>query len=193
MSVTQEPRGLTWINNVNMATFGSLISQVCWLIGSVVFTGLACYLMTRVDFYDQVGAVVEGTTMRQMVLISRETMRQLGNTLALALLAAWTGKTVAGVFDSNNKRKTHPAYAEVLKAEAEGKVSGAAAAAVISEKAADAKAARTTREHPALSAIEEVKKPSVVNIENAEKVEVPADPAETDDQVQWADGRRGLL
>lgn len=125
---TKEPAGLAFINNMNMATFGPLISQVCWLVGSLAFTWLACFLMTRPDYYTAVGAF-DDHGLRQMVMVSRETTRALGNSLATLLLAAWTGKTIAGVVESNNKRKSAPEYATVLEAKAKveaAKVSGPA-------------------------------------------------------------------
>jgi len=149
MGYTEEGPGLRWINNLNTATFGSVVSQVCWLVGSFAFTGCAVWLMTRVDFYDAVGAADENG-LRQMVLISRETMRQLGFAVAGALIAGWTGKTWAGVADSNLKRKASPDYAPVLEAKERGAVAGAAAAALIKrEAAAPYPPSPTTREHPA--------------------------------------------
>ncbi len=165
MTVTLEPRGLNWINNINTNAFGSVVSQACWFIGSIGFTVLACYLMTRSDVWLPVG-VLDEHGVRQMVLLSRETTRGLGNNLAGLLLAAWTGKTIAGVVDSNNKRKANPAYAEVIEAKERGKASGAAAALVLSETALDAKSARgnglPTKEHPAI----------VVNAEDQASVKV---------------------
>ncbi len=146
MPVTEEPRGLNWINNVNMSTFGSLVSQACWFLGSTALTLVACYLLTREDFYTAVGAW-DAKGYRQLILMSRETMRAAGQALAYALLAAWTGKTVAGVVDSDRKRRAHPAFAEVVKAKEEGKAAGAAAALVLKEQVLDAKAARETKEH----------------------------------------------
>lgn len=177
MPVTEEPRGLNWINNINTNAFGSLTTQTCWFIGSTALTFVACYLMTREDTYEAVGAVIEGTTLRQMVMHSRETMRQLGNGLALALLAAWGFKTGAGVVDSQNKRKANPAYAEVVKAETEAKITSTAAALALKEAAKDTQALRDagisnlTVERPAI-------KPP-----NGETVEEPA----------WADGKQGIL
>ncbi len=129
--ITQEPRGLRFINNVNMATLGSITTNVCWFAGSSALTAVACILLLRQDYH-----LANGT------LVIVEMQRQLGLTLAGFLLGAWTGKTVAGVVDSNNKRTAHPDYAPVLEAKERGKVAGAAAAAVIAEKAADMQAAR---------------------------------------------------
>ncbi len=117
MTYTQEPRGLQVVNNVNVNAVGALTTNACWFIGSVALTVVTCILLLRKD--------PNGVTMTGF------------------LLAAWGGKSVAGVVDSNNKRKTSPAYAPVIKAAEEGRVAGAAAAAVVAEKSADLQAART--------------------------------------------------
>lgn len=152
MAYTDEPRGLKVINNLNTNAFGSIISQACWFFGSTLLTLWACYMMSRDDYYIPVGAYLEGVKgvgpYRQMILVSLQQTRDMGVHLADALLLAWTGKTVAGVVDSQGKRKTHPDYAPVLEAEAKGKAAGAAAIAVIAEQAKDAAAARAmTMEH----------------------------------------------
>ncbi len=116
MPYTQEPRGLQVVNNVNTTAVGALTTNLCWFLGSVSLTVVSCILLLRAD--------------------------PTGLTLSGFLLAAWGGKSVAGVVDSNNKRKTNPAYAPVIKAAEEGRVAGAAAAAVIAEKSADLQAAR---------------------------------------------------
>jgi hypothetical protein len=168
MAVTEEPRGLNWINNINTNAFGSLNSQACWFVGSVAFTLLACYLMTRPDEWMPVGATDENGV-RQMVMMTRETTRNLGNLLAQSLLLAWTGKTVAGVVDSQQKRKANPAYAEVLKAETEAKVTSTATALALKEAAKDADALRKagiahlTGERPALDPIPPKKDPAALD------------------------------
>jgi len=78
----------------------------------------------------------------KLLVGATEQHRQAGIFLAGILVAAWTGKTVAGVVDAQNKRKTNPAYAEIIKAQAEGKVAGAAAANVLAEAKKDAEALR---------------------------------------------------
>lgn len=107
MAFTDEPPGLSFINNVNMAAFGPLVSQVCWLVGSLAFTAQACILLGRGDAN--------------------------GMTLAGLLLAAWTGKTAAGIIDSQQKRTADPRYVEVLKAKAEAEGAKVAAAAAIKD------------------------------------------------------------
>lgn len=113
MPVTQEPRGLKFLNNLNPNTFSAVAGEFRWTFGSVVFTVLACFLMTRFDRYEAVGAFVEGLKspqgqpLRQMVLVSHETVRQLGNALTLALLGAWTLKTGLGVTEAHLKRKVY--------------------------------------------------------------------------------------
>ena len=147
MPVTLEPRGLNWINNVNTNAFGSLTTQLCWVLGSIAFTALACYLMSRGDYYAAVGALDENGT-RQLVMITRETTRNLGSGLATALLVAWGAKTAAGVVDSNNKRQSHPAYAPVLEAKAKGQAAAAVDSAVAAALVTKAANEAITREHP---------------------------------------------
>lgn len=150
MAYTQEPKGLTWINNCNPNALSIIVSQICWLAGSLAFTALVWWLMTLLDYYSPVG-VPDANGARQMVLISRETMRQGGAALAFALLGAWTGKSIVGAVDAQNKRKLHPDAAPALEAQERGKVAGAAAAVVLAEQAADMKSARAatlTSEHP---------------------------------------------
>ncbi len=109
MAYTQEPKGLVWINNTNVNAVGALTTNACWFIGSVSLTAVACITLLRKD--------------------------PNGLTLAGFLLAAWGGKSVAGVVDSNNKRKADPAYAPVVEATERGRVAGAAAATVLAEQA----------------------------------------------------------
>ncbi|HEV8178364.1 MAG TPA: hypothetical protein VGP44_11850 [Gemmatimonadales bacterium] len=157
MPYTPEPRGLAFINNLNTASFGSLVTNACWFLGSSALTTVACMLLLREDYH-----LANGT------LVIVEMQRQLGLTLSGFLLGAWTGKTVAGVADAHSKRQADPRYAEVLEAKERGKVSGAAAAVVIAEKAADMQAARNgvmTGEHPAQQPVVQV------NAEQGSRVE----------------------
>jgi hypothetical protein len=137
--VTEEPRGLNWINNINPSAFGVIVSQLCWFIGSVCFTWVAQVLMLRQD----------GPALINGMPISHDSHRQLGFLLAGALLAAWTGKTAANVVDQQLKRKANPDYVPVAEAIERGKVAGAAAAAVVKEAAKDAAAARAIYNGPA--------------------------------------------
>lgn len=174
MPYTDEPKGLAVLNNINMATLGSLVTNLCWLVGSLKFTWVVSEMLR----------VKDPAAISAMGL----------------MLGAWGYKTTAAVFDANNKRKTHPAYAEVVKAEAEGKVAGAAAAVVISEKAKDLQAARNvmTGEHAAQQPV------ATVNAEQGSRVEMnvgapaPVTPPLHDGgehEQEWATGdkREGLL
>lgn len=117
MTYTQEPKGLQFVNNLNMTTFGPLVSNLCWLIGSIAFTWVACVLLL-----DDAGKQVEAH-------------HSYGLQLATALLFAWTGKTAAGVIDANNKRKAHPDYAPVAEARERAKMAGAVLSANTREHA----------------------------------------------------------
>ncbi|HEV8178160.1 MAG TPA: hypothetical protein VGP44_10790 [Gemmatimonadales bacterium] len=184
MSVTIEPRGLNFINNLNVSTFGSLVTNACWFAGSTALTVVACILLLRQDYH-----LANGT------LVIVEMQRQLGLTLAGFLLGAWTGKTVAGVVDSQNKRTSHPSYVPVIEAKERGQAAGAAAAVVIAEKAAESKASieRMTNEH-------EVASPVNITAKDQSRVEVSA-PAvavpepEPEPEQEWASGAKqaGLL
>jgi len=130
MTVSLEPRGLNWINNLNTNSFGSLVSQLCWLVGSLV--------LTKANYH--------------LLMSDNELARQAGLFLTGILVASWTGKSVIGTVDRSIKRKTHPLYKEVLEAQERGKVAGAAAASIIAENKLDLQAARgrvRTAEHAA--------------------------------------------
>lgn len=163
MTFTQESAGLRWINNLNMATFGSLVSQLCWMVGSFVFTGVAAVLMLRWDYYNNAGT-----------LVSVENNRQLGYLLATALLFAWTGKTVAGVFDNADKRGKDRDF---IEAKERGKATGAVAAASLKATVTEG---ATTREHAALEVLA------------ARRL---APKAEEGEEQEWAQGdsQRGRL
>ncbi len=188
MPYTQEPRGLQVVNNINVNAVGALTTNACWFAGSTALTVVACILMLRQDYH-----LANGT------LVIVEMQRQIGFALALALLGGWTSKSVAGVVDSNNKRKTDPAYAPVVEATERGRVAGAAAAAVVAEKSADLQAARTPAQGnaPANGA------PTVtVNAADQSQVEVSAGAPGTATVLEpeaapheWAEGdpRAGVL
>lgn len=127
MAYTDEPRGLAFVNNLNTATFGSLVTNACWFLGSTALTVVACILLLRQD----------GPSLTGGIPTSHEAQRQLGFALAGILLGAWTGKTVAGVTDSHLKRKV---YSTEKVAESEAKVAEA--------KATEAVALAATAEHP---------------------------------------------
>ncbi len=171
--VTDEPRGLRWINNVNTNAFGSLVSQVCWLVGSFVLT-LADYRLLRED---------------------TDLERQAGIFLAGILVTAWTGKTVAGVVDSQNKRKAHPEYAKVVEAEARAKTAGAAQALALADVAAEKV---RTREHPAPPPppVQPAVTVTQVNTEASEVGEAPpVQRSPKPEEPEWAQGdpRAGIL
>lgn len=170
MAVTEEPSGLNWINNVNMATFGPLVSQICWLVGSLTFTAIAAWLMTRTDYYSAVGAF-DANGHRQNVMMPQQELRTLGNMLANILLAAWTGKTIAGVVESQNKRTADPKYAAVLEAKERGKAAGKAGTVVVADPETAKKL--VTKEHKVV----------VVTPPAVEEEEPPEPPP------VWKDGR----
>lgn len=183
MPVTQEPRGLMWINNVAMTSFGSLVTNACWFIGSVSLTVVACILLLRLD----------GPSLTNGIPTSHEAQRQLGFALAGILLGAWTGKTVAGVTDAHLKRTANPEYVPVIEAKERGKVAGAAASVAIAEKAADLK---MTREHPVPAAAAPVtitaQDQATVKVEAGAAVAAPDAPSP---EHEWASGdpREGVL
>lgn len=166
MAYTDEPFGLRILNNINPNALGIAVSQVVWLVGSFAFTWLACYLMTRLDHYEPVGAFDEHG-LRQLVLMSRETTRNLGNVLALALLGAWTGKSVVGAVDAHNKRKVYASEKQSM-------------ADTVANLA-------TTTEHPVASIKATQGKPMEALIETEARPLVEP-PVELPDIV-WKDGR----
>jgi hypothetical protein len=122
MPFTEEPRGLVWINNINPTSFGIIVSQGVWLFGSAA--------LTLADYH--------------LLMGPSEQHRQAGLFLAGILVGAWTGKTIAGVVDAQQKRALDPRAAPVLEAKERGKIAGAAAAVVIADKAKDVAAARAS-------------------------------------------------
>lgn len=125
MTYTHEPKGLEWINNVNAETLGLLVTQVCWLFGS--------FVLTIADY--------------QMFMSGQEPPRQVGLILAGILVGGWVGKTSAGVFAANNKRKTAKEYGEVIEAQTRGKVADAVVADVTTARKSGLFQA-LTGEHP---------------------------------------------
>lgn len=123
MAYTDEPRGLRFLNNINPTAFGIIVSQFLWAVGSLAFTWAACTLLLRLD----------GPSLTNGIPTSHEAQRQLGFALAGALLGAWTGKTIAGVVDAQQKRTADPRYVEVLKAKSEAEGAKVAAAAAVKD------------------------------------------------------------
>lgn len=123
MPVTQEPRGLNWINNVNMGAFGPLTTQLCWVIGSVAFTYVASMLMLTLD----------GPSLTNGIPTDHSAIRQLGYLLAGSLLGAWGFKTGAGIYDNKKKREADPRYAGILEAKERGKLAAVANAAALKD------------------------------------------------------------
>lgn len=121
MTYTHEPKGLEWINNVNAETLGLLVTQGCWIVGSLTLT-----------FADY-----------QLFMSGNESARQVGLILAGILTGGWTGKTIAGVFGANNKRKTAKEYGDVVEAQTRGKVAEAVVADVVAARKSGLHAAIT--------------------------------------------------
>lgn len=89
-----------FINQMGMVSLGAFVSQVVWVIGSLTFTYLVWWLATHDKAYIE---------------------------LAIALLAAWTGKSITNAAANYGVRTTAREYVE---AKAKGEASGTPAVAV---------------------------------------------------------------
>src|SRR5205814_1557243 len=85
----------------NTQSAGSLVTNLCWLFGSLALT------------------------ITDVIMLLRESPSGLA--LTGILVTGWGAKTTAGVVDANNKRKADPKYKEVVEAAERGKSAGAAA------------------------------------------------------------------
>jgi hypothetical protein len=91
-----------WNNTLNTVSFASLTNQGLWMMGSLVFTCVAAWLMTRPDQFNATGVLIA----------SGSGMRAVGFDLAAALLFAWTGKSAINAASRFGKSKTAVPYVE---------------------------------------------------------------------------------
>ena len=89
-------------NTINTVSFSSLTNQGLWAMGSLAFTGVACWLMIRPDQFNDAGVLIA----------SGSGMRAVGVDLAMALLFAWTGKSAITAASRFGKSKTAVPYVE---------------------------------------------------------------------------------
>ena len=126
-----------FINKTEMVSLSSLGRLVVLIIGSLVFTGVAAWLLTRRATPIAFSMVhsPEEASMAATVFLSQHTaaeaMRQVGLYLAGLLLTVWTGGTIAGIFQNKVVRETSrealEGQAKIAEAEARGKAQGTAA------------------------------------------------------------------
>jgi hypothetical protein len=120
-----------FINQIQMASFGTFNSQVLWFFGSLVLTLADAYLLTRQaeaipwNLAGDSLKVANGVAIFTAHNTGAEQMRQVGVYLAGILIFGWTGKSVAGFFSGKNVRETAAEYAPVAEAKARGKAAGA--------------------------------------------------------------------
>jgi hypothetical protein len=91
-----------WINTLNTVSFASLTNQALWMMGSLVFTATAAWLLTRPDQFNEAGVLIA----------SGAGMRTVGFELAAALLFAWTGKSAISAASRFGKSVTAVPYVE---------------------------------------------------------------------------------
>jgi hypothetical protein len=140
-----------FINETEMVSLNSLFRGVGWLFVTVLFS----------------------LTARTMMLSASKEAQSLGFQVCIAVLGGLGYASSVGAINHRTNRRTAK---EFVRAEAEGKVAGAAAAVVIAEKAKDAQAARDTLEHPTIHA------------EKVEKVEVNnGTPDRVEEEHRWRD------
>jgi uncharacterized metal-binding protein len=95
-----------FVNQIQMTAFSALISQVVWLVGSLTLTWVDYRLFTGPE----------------------ENHRSYGLQLAIALLAAWTGKSITNAASGYGVRTTAREYVE---AKERGKASATPPAATV--------------------------------------------------------------
>jgi hypothetical protein len=130
--VNGDQRGFVkFVNQLSMVSFGGFVSQIVWMVGSLTFTYLVWWLAVHEKAYIE---------------------------LAIALLTAWTGKSVTNAVSNYGTRKTAKEYAPVAEATERGKAQGKAIGEAI------------TMEHDAL-------KPVTITAQDQSTVKVDASPA----------------
>jgi hypothetical protein len=159
-----------FVNQTQMASLGTLISQVLWCFGSIVLTVADAWLLTRKATEILYSRAVDPLAASASVSVflahntAAEMMRQVGLYLAGLLIFGWTGKSVAGFFSNKNVRETSREYVE-----------------------AKARGEAQTAEHRTLPAVQ---------AHTVQKVEVRTERAEpAEPEHQWADGdpKAGIL
>lgn len=81
----------SWLSTLNVVSFSSVGNQMLWVFGSIVFTLVASWLLTRAG-------------------PGSELQRAAGLELTFALLTAWTGKSVITAAQSHGKRTTDTGF-----------------------------------------------------------------------------------
>lgn len=162
----RQPGVWGFINTINTVSFSSLTNQSLWIMGSLVFTGVAAWLMIQPDRFNDVGVLIA----------SGAGMRNVGFDLAGALLFAWTGKSAITAVSRFGKSKTAVPYVEA-------KERGKAAVQ------AEVERARVTAEHAAQPAVQ------VLHAEKVEAKAPDATVVTPEPEHEWASGdqREGIL
>ena len=121
-----------FINGTEMTSFSSFMRTIAWTFVVILFSITASVILLR----------------------DSEVYMTWGIQLAGLVIGGLLGASGVGAFNTKVQRESAREYAPIAEAKERGKVAGAAAAAVIAEKVADAKSARengkTTKEHPAV-------------------------------------------
>lgn len=178
----QQTGFVRFINQLQMASFGTFNSQILWFFGSVALTVIDGYLLTRHATEIHVQDVLDPLKASAAVSVfmahntAAEQTRQVGLYLAIVLIGGWTGKSVAGFFSGKNVRETSREYVE---AKERGRVR--AVADITSEKAA--------------IRIENVERAEVKAEQPSLKVPAPLPLEEPPEEHQWSKGdpREGIL
>lgn len=120
-----------FINQLQMAAFGTFNSQVVWFFGSLVLTLVDAWLLTRRAQPIPMSVIGNALQTANAVAIftahnaGAEQMRQVGVWLAGIMVTGWTGKSITGFYSGKNVRETAAEYAPVAEAKARGQVAGA--------------------------------------------------------------------
>lgn len=169
-----------FINQMQMASFGTFNSQVLWFLGSIALTVIDGFLLTRHATEIDVIQVLDPLKASAAVSVflahntAAEQSRQVGLYLAIVLIGGWTGKSVAGFFSGKNVRETSQEY---IEAKERGRARGEA---------------EVTSERPAIRT-QNIEQVTVQKSDRPTKSDPDRDDEE--EKHEWAEGdpRSGIL
>jgi hypothetical protein len=122
-----------FVNQTEMTSLSSLSMQVLWFIGSLAFTAVGAWCLTRrapwVDFSQVQDAAQMMLAVQAFSLNTTEAnaIRQVGIAVFGGLIFAWTGRGVTNLLGHKNVRESSrealEGQAKIVEAEARGKAS----------------------------------------------------------------------
>jgi hypothetical protein len=159
-----------FVNQLSMVSLGAFVSQVVWVVGSLTFTYLVWWLAVHEKAYIE---------------------------LAIALLTAWTGKSVTNAVSNYGTRKTAKEYAPVAEATERGKAQGKAIGEAITMEHDALKPVGVTVQAQDQSTVKVDASPEPTARRRSGELPTPEVPTTDADTVEheWARGepREGIL